>query len=61
MDSAHICIHLAALDDLPMDYLITAPIRYMGGLHDNWWNPPTEARHLLRRAVSRLRPSSSPA
>lgn len=37
---------LAALDDLPAEDLIAAPVTYMDGRHDNWWNAPEETRHL---------------
>jgi hypothetical protein len=39
-------VRLAALDDLPAEDLIAAPVTYADGLHDNWWNPPAETRHL---------------
>jgi hypothetical protein len=42
----YVSVHLAALDDLPVEYLIAAPIHYMDGLHDDWQNPPAERRHL---------------
>jgi hypothetical protein len=36
----------AALDDLAVQDLIDAPVRFMDGLRDNWWNQPAETRHL---------------
>lgn len=41
-----VSVHLSALDNLPVDDLVAAPLGYMDGLHDNWWNPPAETRHL---------------
>jgi hypothetical protein len=41
-----ISVRLAALDDLPVEALVSVPIHYMDGLHDNWQNPPEETRHL---------------
>jgi hypothetical protein len=41
-----VSVYLAALDDLPVESLVAAPVQYMDGLHDNWWNAPDETRHL---------------
>jgi len=46
MGGAFISVCLSALDDLPVADLLAAPVSYMDGLHDNWWNPPEETRHL---------------
>ncbi len=43
---AFVSVFLPALDDLPVEQLIAAPVQYMDGLHDNWWNAPAETRHL---------------
>jgi hypothetical protein len=37
---------LACLDDLPVDELLAAPVRYLDGRNDNWVTPPGEIRHL---------------
>ena len=42
----YVSVRVATLDDLDVADLIAAPVRYMDGLHDNWWNPPAETRHL---------------
>lgn len=42
----YVSVHLAALDDLPVEDLVGAPLHYMDGLHDNWQNAPVETRHL---------------
>jgi hypothetical protein len=42
----YVSIKLAALDDLDPAELASAPVKLMDGRHDNWWNPPAEARHL---------------
>lgn len=46
MGGAYRNVHVSALDDLPVDELVGAPLTCMDGLHDNWANPPTETRHL---------------
>jgi hypothetical protein len=38
-------VSLATLDDVETE-LATAPIKYMDGRNNNWWNAPTEMRHL---------------
>ncbi len=42
----YVSVMLATLDDLPVEDLVAAKTTYMDGLHDNWWNPPAETRHL---------------
>jgi len=46
MGGAFLSVHLSALDDLPPADLVSAPVHFMDGLHDNWQSPPVEARHL---------------
>ena len=41
-----VSISVASLDDLDPAELIAAPVHYMDGRADNWWNPPAETRHL---------------
>jgi hypothetical protein len=46
MGGPFLSVHLAALDDLPVDRLVDAPVHYMDGLHDQWMEKPAETRHL---------------
>lgn len=39
-------ISVAAFDDIAPADLAEAPVTYLDGRHDNWWNPPEETRHL---------------
>jgi hypothetical protein len=42
----YVSIRLSALDDVDPAELATAPIKYFDGRDNNWWNEPTETRHL---------------
>lgn len=42
----YVSVMLSALDDLPTNLLIDAPIRYMNGRDDDWFHEPAETRHL---------------
>ena len=39
-------VSIACLDDLDVDELMAAPIRFADGLHDTWDAAPAETRHL---------------
>jgi hypothetical protein len=43
---AYVSVRLAALDDADSSELAEAPVRYMDGRNNNWFNPPAETRHL---------------
>ena len=40
---AYVSVNVACLDDVDPKELAEAPVKYMDGRHDNWWNPPSEA------------------
>jgi hypothetical protein len=42
----YVSINVACLDDLDPAELIAAPVTYMDGRADSWWNVPAETRHL---------------
>ena len=43
---AYYSVNLACLDDLDPAELAAAPVRYMDGRNNNWFEPPAETRHL---------------
>jgi hypothetical protein len=45
-DAEYVSVSVAALDNLDPADLVAAPVQLCDGLNNNWWNPPTEARHL---------------
>jgi hypothetical protein len=42
----YVSVSLACLDDVDPAELVAAPVRFMDGKANNWWNPPAETRHL---------------
>ncbi|AUX26520.1 aldehyde-activating protein [Sorangium cellulosum] len=42
----YVAVQLASLDDVDLEELIAAPIRYADGRNNNWGASPTEIRHL---------------
>ncbi|WP_395680145.1 GFA family protein [Dokdonella sp.] len=42
----YVSVKLACLDDVDPAELAETPVRYFDGRADNWWNAPTETRHL---------------
>ncbi|PKP88382.1 MAG: hypothetical protein CVT78_03850 [Alphaproteobacteria bacterium HGW-Alphaproteobacteria-17] len=46
LGGAFVAVRVAAIDDLTVEELVSAPVTYCDGLHDNWWNRPDEIRHL---------------
>jgi hypothetical protein len=44
--SVYYNVSVACLDDVDVDELMAAPVRYYDGLHDNWGERPAEVRHL---------------
>ena len=39
-------VTVASLNDLPLEALLAAPVRYFDGRNDEWELPPQETRHL---------------
>ncbi|WP_437280823.1 GFA family protein [Sorangium sp. So ce375] len=42
----YVAVQLASLDDVDLEELVSAPIRYADGRNNNWGAPPRETRHL---------------
>ena len=43
---AYVAVQLASLDDVDLQELISAPIRYADGRNNDWGASPVETRHL---------------
>lgn len=41
-----VAVTVSSLDDMPVEELVAAPLRYIDGRNDNWATPPAEVRHL---------------
>lgn len=46
LGGAFVMVHVAALDDLPLQDLLSAPLRHADGRRDAWQNEPDETRQL---------------
>jgi hypothetical protein len=42
----YVAVRLATLDDVPVEDLTEAPMRFFNGRDNKWWEPPDETRHL---------------
>ena len=42
----YVGVQIPALDDATPEEIIAAPVRWMDGLNDDWFNLPAETRHL---------------
>lgn len=42
----YVSAQVACLEDATPDELMSGPIRFMDGRHDNWWNEPKDTRAL---------------
>jgi len=43
---AFVAVTVASLDEVAVEELVGAPVRYIDGLNDNWVTAPGETRHL---------------
>ena len=43
---AYVSVAVSCLDDATVDELMSGPITFMDGRHDNWFHAPAETRHL---------------
>ncbi|HEV2270925.1 MAG TPA: GFA family protein [Steroidobacteraceae bacterium] len=46
MGGPFVGVFVATLDDASPEELLSGPVRYYDGLHNNWGNPPAETGHL---------------
>jgi hypothetical protein len=42
----YVAVRLASLDNAELQELVAAPVKYMNGRNNDWWNVPAEIRHL---------------
>jgi hypothetical protein len=42
----YVSVNVGAIDDISEEERSALPIRYMDGLHDNWFNPPKITSYL---------------
>ncbi|MBW8297476.1 hypothetical protein [Sphingopyxis sp.] len=46
LGGAFASVRVAAIDDLAVEELVSAPVTFCDGLQNNWWTSPNETRHL---------------
>jgi hypothetical protein len=46
MGGPFVCVFVTTLDDASPEELLSGPIRYSDGLHNDWTHAPAEIRHL---------------
>ncbi len=46
MGGPFVSVFVNTLDDASPEELVSGPIRFCDGLHNNWMNPPADIRHL---------------
>lgn len=46
MGGPFVCVFVATLDGASPEELLSGPIRYSDGLHNDWAHPPADIRHL---------------
>ena len=51
LGGAFVPVRVAAIDDLTVEELVSAPVTYCDGLQHNWWNSPDE-KPIFERAPS---------
>ncbi len=42
----YVSISLSSLDNASIDELVSGPVHYSDGRHNNWMNPPADVRNL---------------
>jgi hypothetical protein len=42
----YVSVKVMALDDVDLNEILEAPVRFANGRDNAWWNPPAETRHL---------------
>jgi hypothetical protein len=46
MGGPFVSVFVVTLDDASPEELLSGPMRFCDGLHNNWANPPSDVRHL---------------
>jgi len=46
MGGAYVSIQVCALDNVTLEELVQAPVKFANGRDNSWWTEPAETRHL---------------